>query len=45
DVRAAAEEMRDEEAEHVRLIDEWLARTPAPDDGWATDLDPPNYHD
>ncbi len=44
EMREAALEMRDEEAEHVRLIDEWLARTPAPEKGWSTDLDPPNYH-
>lgn len=44
-LRAAAEEMCEEEAEHVRLIDEWIARTPAPDSGWEVDLDPPNYHD
>lgn len=44
-IREAAEEMRDEEAEHVRLIDEWLARVPAPEDGWEVDLDPPNYND
>lgn len=44
-VRTAAEEMRDEEAEHVQLIDEWLARTPAPESGWSTDLDPPNYNE
>ncbi len=43
--RKAAVEMRDEEAEHVRLIDDWLARTPAPDKGWSTDLDPPNYNE
>ena len=45
EMREAAIEMRDEEAEHVRLIDEWLARTPEPEKGWSTDLDPPNYHD
>lgn len=45
EVRAAAEEMCEEEAEHVRLIDEWLARTPAPDKSWSTDLDPPNYNE
>ena len=30
-VRKAALEMAAEEAEHVRLIEEWLKRTPAPD--------------
>jgi rubrerythrin len=42
-LRAAAEEMAEEEAEHVRLIDEWLARTASPDDDWSHDQDPPNY--
>lgn len=45
ETRAAALEMCEEEAEHVRLIDEWLARTPAPEKGWAVDLDPPNYNE
>jgi hypothetical protein len=36
--------MSDEEADHVRLIDEWLSRTPAPEAGWSTDFDPPNYN-
>jgi len=44
-LRAAAEEMLEEEAEHVRLMDDWLARTPAPSVNWSEDLDPPNYHD
>jgi rubrerythrin len=43
EMRRAALEMSEEEADHVRLIDEWLARTPAPEAGWSTDLDPPNY--
>lgn len=45
EVRSAAEEMRDEEADHVRLIDEWIARTPAPERDWSADLDPPNYNE
>ena len=44
EMRRAALEMSEEEADHVRLIDEWLARTPAPEAGWSTDLDPPNYN-
>ncbi len=43
EMRRAAIEMSEEEADHVRLIDEWLARTPEPEAGWSTDLDPPNY--
>ena len=45
DLRDAAVEMEEEEAEHVRLIDAWIARTPAPEEGWDVDLDPPNYTD
>jgi rubrerythrin len=44
EMRRAANEMSEEEADHVRLIDEWLSRTPAPEAGWSTDLDPPNYN-
>lgn len=40
-VRKRALEMREEEAEHVRLIEEWLKRTPVPDVNWETDPDPP----
>ncbi|MCX7891545.1 MAG: ferritin family protein [Burkholderiales bacterium] len=44
-VRKAATEFMDEETEHVRLIEEWLARTPKPAKDWALDPDPPAYHD
>lgn len=40
-VKKAAEGMKEEEAEHVRLIEEWLKRTPKPDADWAVDPDPP----
>ena len=40
-VRKAAQEMEQEEAEHVRLIEEWIKRTPKPDADWAIDPDPP----
>lgn len=40
-VKKAAQEMEREEAEHVRLIEEWIKRTPKPDAGWAVDPDPP----
>jgi len=40
-VRKAAEEMEREEAEHVRLIEEWIKRTPKPDANWSVDPDPP----
>ena len=44
-VRAGALEMQEEEAEHVRLIEEWLKRTPKPDANWQTDQDPPVLSD
>lgn len=40
-VRAGALEMQEDEAEHVRLIEEWLKRTPKPDANWQADPDPP----
>jgi rubrerythrin len=40
-VRKEALEMQEEEAEHVRLIEEWLERTPKPDANWESDQDPP----
>ncbi len=40
-VRKAAREMAAEEGEHVRLIEEWLKRTPPPDKDWEHDPDPP----
>jgi rubrerythrin len=44
-VRNGALEMERDEAEHVRLIEEWLARTPKPDANWETDPDPPVLSD
>jgi rubrerythrin len=40
-VRAAALEMAGDEREHVRLIEEWLAKVPPPEPGWDEDPDPP----
>jgi rubrerythrin len=40
-IRAAAAEMAEEEREHVRLINEWLARVPQPTADWDEDPDPP----
>jgi len=45
EVRAMAAEMAGEEREHVRLIEEWLAKVPPPERGWDEDLDPPNAVD
>ncbi|MEM9303054.1 MAG: ferritin family protein, partial [Pseudomonadota bacterium] len=39
-VKELAEEFVEEEAEHVRLLEEWIARTPAESVG--EDPDPPN---
>jgi rubrerythrin len=44
-VRKAALEMQQEEVEHVRLIEEWLKRTPVPESNWEADLDPPMLSD
>lgn len=44
-VKGAAREMAAEEAEHVRLIEEWMTKVPAPDAHWDIDLDPPRYVD
>jgi rubrerythrin len=40
-VRDTAREMASEEAEHVRLIREWMKRVPRPGAGWDEDPDPP----
>ena len=44
-VRAGALEMQAEEDEHVRLIEEWLKRTPKPEANWQADPDPPVLSD
>ena len=44
-VRKGALEMEQDEAEHVRLIEEWLKRTPLPDANWEADPDPPVLSD
>jgi rubrerythrin len=44
-VRRVAAEMRAEEAEHVALVQAWLAKVPKPDDDWSEDPDPPRYID
>lgn len=42
-IRKAAIEMRDEEREHVELIQAWMAKVPQPEKDWAEDPDPPRY--
>jgi rubrerythrin len=44
-VKRAAKEMAGEEAEHVRLIQDWMKKVPLPAPHWDTDLDPPRYVD
>jgi rubrerythrin len=44
-VRKAAKEMAEEEAGHVRLIEDWLKRTPEPARDWDDDPDPPALSD
>jgi len=44
-VREAAARFCKDEAEHVRLIEAWLARTPKPTENWALDPDPPSHID
>jgi rubrerythrin len=44
-VQAAAREMAEEEREHVRLVQEWLARVPPAEPGWDEDPDPPAVAD
>ncbi|HSD53761.1 MAG TPA: ferritin family protein [Burkholderiales bacterium] len=44
-VKRAAKEMAGEEAEHVRLIEDWMKKVPLPEPHWDADLDPPRYVD
>ena len=44
-VRDAAREMAADEAEHVRLIEEWMKRVPRPKAGWDEDPDPPGVNE
>lgn len=45
EVRRAALELQAEEAGHVALVQEWIAKVPPPDPDWAIDPDPPRYTD
>ncbi len=44
-IRAMAQEMADEEAEHVAMLEKWLSRVEAPADDWDLDTDPPVVSD
>ncbi len=41
EVKRLAEQMAEEELEHVQVLEEWLSRTPEPEPNWDQDLDPP----
>jgi 2-oxoglutarate ferredoxin oxidoreductase subunit beta len=41
EVRALADEMAEEEAEHISTLMEWLPRYPKPPIDWEEDIDPP----
>lgn len=41
EIRRWAKEFEEEEAEHVRLVERYLAEYPKPKDDWADDMDPP----
>ena len=45
DIRKWAEEFREEEAEHVTLVERLLEKYPEPEKGWAADDDPPNMQE
>jgi len=45
DFRLLANELADEEREHVALVRDWLARTPQPPEDWASDPDEPRAID
>ena len=45
DVRALADQLAGDELEHVRLLQQWLARQPRPDDDWQEDPDPPTLQE
>jgi hypothetical protein len=37
--------MAAEEAEHIRLVREWMSRVPPPPQGWDEDPDPPRMNE
>ncbi len=45
EVRRIAAEMAKEEAEHVRLIKDWMQKVEKPEPGWDRDPDPPRTSD
>lgn len=45
EIARLADEFAQEEAGHAALLEKWLARHPAPQEGWDDDPDPPNVSD
>ncbi len=45
EVRRLAQQLHDDEQEHVALIKEWLGRYPEPQEGWDEDPDPPTMQE
>jgi len=45
EVKRLAQQMAEEESEHVRTLEQWLSRTPEPQPDWDQDLDPPVVND
>lgn len=45
EVKRLARQMAAEEQEHVLVLEDWLAKTPAPAPDWDVDLDPPAVGD
>ncbi len=41
ELKALAKQLAEEEYEHVRLLEQWIAKVPRPDHDWAEDPDPP----
>ena len=45
EVKRLADQMAEEEQDHVLVLEAWLARTPEPQPDWDQDLDPPTVAD
>jgi len=41
DLLSLAQELKEEEEEHIELLKAWIAKVPKPEDGWDDDPDPP----
>ncbi len=45
EVQDMARQLRDDEQQHVALLEEWIGRYPEPEKGWDEDPDPPAAHE